>query len=92
MKGNAGNDGSKLDQDIDPGEPIASLAGFGHEASSGFLSRFRRAIQRRTMVGQLTTFTTSTPLVVLMEFWLILMDQFSPKSTRKDGRREDKTS
>lgn len=79
-------------EEIDPGVPIAELAGFEHDASTGFLPRFRRAVQRRTMVAQLTNFSASMPLAVLMEFWLILVEQLSPKSTRKDARREDKTS
>jgi hypothetical protein len=79
-------------EEIDPGVPIGGLAGFEHDASTGFLSRFRRAVQRRTMIAQLTTFSASMPVAVLMEFWLLLVEQLSPKSTRKEVRRGDKTS
>jgi hypothetical protein len=80
------------DEDVDPGEPIAGLAKFEHAASTGLLLRFRRAIQRRTTVAQLTTFSASAPMMVLMEFWLMLVEQLSPKSTRKDVGRGKKTS
>jgi hypothetical protein len=78
--------------EIDPGEPIAALAGFEHNASTGLLSRFRRAVYRRTTVAQLTTFSTSMPLAILMEFWNILVEQLSPQSKRKEVRRGEKTS
>jgi small-conductance mechanosensitive channel len=64
------------------GEPVAELAAFEHEASAALLVRIRRAIQRRTAVAQLTSFSASVPLVVLREFWLILIEQFNPNSVR----------
>jgi hypothetical protein len=60
------------DEEIDPGEPIAALAKFEHDTSSRLVVRVRRTIQRRTTVGQLTSFSAEMPLVVLREFWLIL--------------------
>jgi hypothetical protein len=39
-------------EEVDPGEPITELANFDHDASTGLLTRVRRAIQRRTTVAQ----------------------------------------
>lgn len=77
---------------LDMGEPVAELAAFEHDASAALLVRIRRAIQRRTTVAQLTSFSASVPLMVLREFWLILIEQLNPNSVRKDGRRGEKTS
>jgi hypothetical protein len=74
------------------GEPVAELAALEHDASSALLVRIRRAIQRRTAAAQLTSFSAGVPLVVLREFWLILMEQLNPNSVRKDGRHGEKTS
>jgi hypothetical protein len=79
-------------EEIDPGLPIEGLAGFEHDASTGFLLRFRRAVQRRTMIAQLITFSAGMPAAVLMEFWLLLVEQLSPKSTRKEVERGNETS
>ncbi len=84
-------DGEEVDPDVDPGEPIALLAEFDHDASTDLLTRIRRTIQRRTAAGQLTSFTWNAPLVVLREFWLILIEQLNPKGTGKDGRDGRKT-
>ena len=58
-------------EEIDPGEPITELAHFEQDTSSDLIVRTRRAIQRRTVVGQLTSFAATMPLVVLREFWLV---------------------
>ncbi len=79
-------------EEVHMGEPVAELADFEHEASADLLVRIRRAIQRRTSVAQLTSFSASIPLLVLREFWLILIEQLNPNSVRKDGRRGEKTS
>jgi hypothetical protein len=47
---------------------------------------------RRTAVAQLTSFSASVPLVILKEFWLILIEQLGQKSARKDVPRGEKTS
>jgi hypothetical protein len=60
------------DQDIDPGEPIAALSRFEHNTSSDLIARVRRAIQRRTAVGQLTSFSATMPLLLLREFCSML--------------------
>jgi hypothetical protein len=79
-------------EEVDPGEPITELANFDHDASTGLLTRVRRAIQRRTTVAQLTSFSASVPLVVLKELWLVLVGQLGPKGVRKDVRHGEKTS
>jgi hypothetical protein len=79
-------------EEVDPGEPIAALANFDYDASTGLLTRVRRAIQRRTTVAQLTSFSASVPLVVLKELWLVLIGQLGPKGVRKDVRHGEKTS
>lgn len=75
-------------EDTDAGVPIAGLAQFEHSTSAGFLARFRRAVERRTTVAQLTNFSAIMPLAVLMEFWLMMVHQLSQKSTRKDTKHE----
>jgi hypothetical protein len=86
----AGSDPEDGEQ-ADPGEPIAALAEFEHDASTGLVARIRRTIQRRTTAAQLTSFSWSVPSLVLREFWLMLIDQFSPKSAGKDGGHGGKT-
>jgi hypothetical protein len=78
-------------EEIDPGEPIAQLARFEQETSSGLIARIRRSIQRRSTVAQLTTFSASVPMVVLKEFWLILIGQFGQRSARKDVAHGEET-
>jgi hypothetical protein len=85
---------SKLNngQEIDLGEPIAILAQFEHDTSSELIGRIRLDVQRRTTVGQLTSFATSLPLIVLKEFWLVLNEQLSPLEPRKDIDYGEETS
>jgi hypothetical protein len=80
------------DEEIDPGEPIAALAKFEHDTSSRLVARVRQTIQRRTTVGQLTTFSAEMPLAVLREFWVILAGQLDPTGMRKDSRHGAETS
>jgi hypothetical protein len=93
---NDGTQGSGMQDDeavdlVDLGEPIAALARFDHEASTDLLTRIRRTIQRRSAAAQLTSFSWNAPLMVLKEFWLILIEQLNPQSTGKDGRDGRKT-
>ena len=79
-------------EEVDPGEPIAVLAKFEHDAPRGFLQHVQRAIQRRTTVVHLASFTAGVPALVLREAWLILNEQLNPKGPRKGGGYGNKTS
>jgi hypothetical protein len=74
-------------EEIDPGDPVAELAGFEHEVSAGLMSRIRRSIQRRTAAAQLTSFAFDLPLVVLKELWLMMVGQFDSMKVEKDGHK-----
>jgi hypothetical protein len=74
-------------EDIDPGQPVAELAGFEHDVSARFMSRIRHAIQRRTTAAQLTSFAFDLPLVVLKELWLMLVGQFDSVKVEKDSQK-----
>jgi hypothetical protein len=78
-------------EEIDPGEPISALAGFEHDASSGLVMRIRRTIQLRTTVDQLASFSVSIPLVVLREFWSVLINRTNPVGPRKDSSHGETT-
>jgi hypothetical protein len=71
-------------EEVDAGEPITQLAGFEHDVSARFMSRIRQAIQRRTTAAQFTSFALDLPLVVLKEFWLMLMGSMK---VEKDARK-----
>jgi hypothetical protein len=79
--------GRQGSEEIDPGAPIEELATFEHEASSDFPLRIRRVIQRRSAVSHLASFSWNAPLLILFEFWAVLLDALSPKAIRKDQRR-----
>jgi hypothetical protein len=74
-------------EDIDPGEPVAELAGFEHDVSARLMSRIRHAIQRRVTAAQLTSFAVDLPLVVLKELWLMMVGQFDSRKVEKDGQK-----
>jgi hypothetical protein len=85
-------DSEKQDgEEVDPGEPIAALAGFEHDTSSGFSARIRRTIHRRTTAAQLMSFSASVPLIVLREFWLILSELKNTTGTWKGASHGRKT-
>ena len=73
--------------DVDPGQPIAELAGFEYNVSVSLLDRIRRTIGRRTTAAQVTSFAFDMPFVVLKEFWLIVMELINSKKTGKDAGR-----
>jgi hypothetical protein len=79
-------------EEIDLGEPIAALAGFERDVSSNLASRIRRTIHRRITAGQVASFSASIPLLVLREFWSIVMGRLNPVGTRKDASHGKKTS
>jgi hypothetical protein len=78
--------------DVDPGEPIAELAGFEYDVSLSLLERIRRTIGRRTTAAQVTSFAFDMPFVVLKEFWFIVMELFNSKKTERMPGDEGKTS
>ena len=73
--------------DVDPGEPIAELAGFEYDVSPSPLERIRR-----TTAAQVASFAFDMPFVVLKEFWFIVMGLFSSKKTERMPGDEGKTS
>jgi hypothetical protein len=91
MTDEAANPESHGGEEVDPGEPIAMLAGFKHATSRGFLPRVRRAIHRRTTVGQLASFVGGAPAVVLKELWLMLNGQLGPRGPRKEESNGNET-
>ncbi len=78
--------------DVDPGEPIAQLAGFEYDVSVGLLERIRRAIGRRTTAAQVTSFALDMPVVLLKQFWVIVTQIFNSKSTERRPGDEGKAS
>jgi len=86
------HDGEEVDPEVDPGEPVTELAAFEHDVSARLMSRIRHAIQRRTTTAHLTSFAFHLPLLLLKEFWLVMMGQFDSKKVEKDARNEGKAS
>lgn len=84
MSDGAATPNSHREEDVDPGVPIDTLASFEYEASTNFLGRIRRAIQRRTAASQVVSFSWDIPFLILIEFWLTLANQLFPQSPRKD--------
>lgn len=84
MSDNSTSSESHDEKEVDAGEPIDVLATLEHEPSANFLGRIRRAIQRRTSVSQIASFSWNIPFVVLMQFWLMLTEQLHPKGPRKE--------
>jgi hypothetical protein len=80
-----------VDEEVDPGEPISALAGLECDASSGLVLRILRSIEHRTTVGQLASFSLSVLLVVLREFWSILIHAPNRIGIRKDANHGEKT-
>lgn len=87
MSDDAANSESNNEEEIDPGEPVGELASFEHAPSANFLGRIRRTLQRRATVSQIASFSWNTPLLVLMEFWLMLIQPLNPKGPRKDRQQ-----
>jgi hypothetical protein len=82
----------KAAEEIDPGEPLAELARLEHDVSNDLLVRIRRSVQRRTTTRHLAFFVVTMPMVLLREFWSILISRSDPPGMRKDVSHGDKTS
>jgi hypothetical protein len=73
MKDEPGGSETRLSEEIDPGGPVAALAQFENDTSRDLIVRTRRTIHRRATAAHLTSFAATMPLVVLREFWLVLI-------------------
>jgi hypothetical protein len=77
---------------IDPGEPITALANLEQEASRNLIVHIRRSILRRTTLGHLTVFSIRIPLLMLKEFWSVLIPRPDPRNVRKGGPHGEEAS
>jgi hypothetical protein len=67
--------------------PILALAELESPVSQSFLQYFRRKIYRRTATAQLTHFSLSMPIAILMEFLSIIVHLFQVVDGKK-GKRQ----
>ena len=74
------------DREVDPGEPIAVLAGLERTPSPSFFNIVRRRIQRRSTASQLASFSWNVPTMIFMEFWKAVIQILSPRDTSKGGQ------
>ena len=61
-------------EEVDPGLPVVTLAGFEQPTSATFLTRVRQKIQRRTTTAQVVAFSWKVPSVVFLELWGIVVE------------------
>ncbi|MDE1161052.1 MAG: hypothetical protein PW792_03790 [Acidobacteriaceae bacterium] len=71
--------------EVDPGEPVKELAGFEYDTSATLLGKVRRAIGRRVVMAQVTSFAFEMPSSVLKEFGSVLIESLSANGTKKDN-------
>jgi hypothetical protein len=67
------------------GEPIRELAQHPQELFIDLVPRTRRTIQRRVILGEFTFFATMMPLVVLREFWEVVVQDCHAKGNFHAG-------
>jgi hypothetical protein len=72
--------------DKDLGEPIADLLNLEQDTSPTFLSVVRRKIYRRSTTAQFVSFSFDLPKIILVEFWNMIVQLLSHRSTQKGGR------
>ncbi len=73
--------------DIETGEPIEMLRELGEDPAPGFMSRIRRALQRRLLASQLADLSWSTPFLVLLEYLKVIFGFFErPRREEGDSR------
>jgi len=68
------NDPTDDGADVDPGEPVAALAGLVQEPSPDFAARVRRRIERRSLASQFLLLTWHMPVAVLLEFLVMIVE------------------
>ncbi len=73
------------EEEGDPGEPIAALAGFQENASPTLLGSVRRNIYRRSAISHIASFSWNIPKLVLTEFWKFLLQFTSKNDTASKG-------
>ena len=64
--------------DVDPGEPLALLAGLRQTPTMGFLSRVQGRIQRRHLAADTADFTFAGLTCVALAFLTALFQVFRP--------------
>lgn len=70
--------------DVDPGEPVAALAGLGQTPTAGFAARIRDRIQRRHLAADAADFSLSGLAFVVLQFLTVLF-QFFQLTDRQEG-------
>ncbi|MDH3665238.1 MAG: hypothetical protein OEU92_35355 [Alphaproteobacteria bacterium] len=77
--------------DIDPGEPVAQLAGLGQTPTRGFFSGIRRRIERRYLVADASEFSWSGVSFIMLEFMKVFFQLFQTARDAegdRDGRND----
>ena len=74
-----------IDEVDDTGEPIRLLGSLTLEPESGFMSRLRGRIHRRTLVSDVATFSWSAIAHALLEYMLALFGLIGGGQNRRDG-------
>lgn len=72
--------------DVDPGPPITELRDLERSPSSGFRSRVRRAIERRSVTSQFLSVTWHLPWVILLEFLSMIFEVLGHRSDGEGDR------
>lgn len=76
-----------LEDDVDPGEPIAELADFREQASGDLLGRIRRSLQRRSLSSQLMTLSWGGVGEVFQELLELIYSFIEPRENRRDEEK-----
>jgi hypothetical protein len=71
--------------DDDLGQPILELAELVEEAPSGFLSRLRNALQRRSLASQIATFSWGALGGVFLEIFRLFFSLAQAGDSTKGG-------
>ncbi|MFH1278623.1 MAG: hypothetical protein ABIK65_09610 [Candidatus Eisenbacteria bacterium] len=68
--------GGPDEEDVDPGEPIAELAGLGEEAPEDFFGRVVRSVERRVFAAHAFDLPWFGFNQVFREYWSLLVGLF----------------